>query len=358
MNESNSIKPAGCRSGLLARHACFSAHVLLIVLGASVVRAGPNIAPNTVAGAVDRVAPAVVKLYGEGMGRVHGYGTGVLVSSDGLVLTTYSLLARSRAIRVVLSDGRTFYNAKLERADEYRQLALIKIDDAPELPFLEPAGTEQLATGDTVIAMGNWYKTADGDEPLSLTRGILGLKTHLDARRLTRDFDYTGPILVYDAITSNPGAPGSPLLDIHGNFVGLVGKIVEAVNTNTRLNYAIPSEEIAAFLGGESKTVSATKNAPSDAAENKAKPYLGIKLSKLGYRRIPAYVERIRPGSPAAKAGIKSDDLIWAVNNRRVSDAEDCRKLLAGLEPGQTVQIVVKRGGRIVATDMVVGEKP
>ncbi len=127
MNESNSINPAGCRSGLLARHACFSAHVLLIVLGASVVRAGPNVAPNTVAGAVDRVAPAVVKLYGEGMGRVHGYGTGVLVSSDGLVPTTYSLLDRSRAIRVVLSDGRTFYNAKLERADEYRQLALFII---------------------------------------------------------------------------------------------------------------------------------------------------------------------------------------------------------------------------------------
>lgn len=342
----------------LARRVVFAAYVLLFGLGASSVRAGPNVAPNTVAGAVDRVAPAVVKLYGEGLGRVHGYGTGVLVSSDGQILTTYSLLVRSSAIRVVLSDGRTFYDAKLERADEYRQLALVRINDAPALPFLEPADTRQLAPGDAVIAMGNWYKTADGDEPMSLTRGILGLKTHLDARRLTQDFEYSGPILVYDAITSNPGAPGSPLLDIDGNFIGLVGKIVESVNTNTRLNYAIPSEEIAAFLGGESKTVSATKNAPSNGTESKAKPYVGIKLSKLGYRQVPAYVERVRPGSPAAKAGVEADDLVWAVDNRRVGDVEDCRELLDGLEPGQVVQIVVKRGGQIVAMDMVVGEKP
>lgn len=315
-----------------------------------------NVAPNTVKRAFDQAINSVVKLYGGGgLGRLHGYGTGFLISPDGEIITALSILVTRPTIRVTLSDGRN-YEARLVRSDEYRQLAVLKIDEK-DLPYLNLVKTDSLEPGDTVIAMGNWYKVAEGDEPVSVNRGILSLKTDLAARRLTQDFDYQGPVLIYDAITSNPGAPGGPLLDIDGNCVGMIGRVVEAVSTNTRINYALPSEEITAFLGGEPSP----KAAPSDktsGSQSKGEPYVGIKISKFGFRHVSAYVQRVRPGSPAAEAGIKPDDLIVAVNGRRITNADAYKAAVKDMSPGQIVAFIVKRGNRVISVDVTVGAKP
>ncbi len=320
--------------------------------------AAPNVAPNTTAAAVARVAPALVKLYGGGISRTHGYGTGVLVSPDGLIVTTLSLLTDRSNVRVVLGDGRRFDDARLVRSDRYRQLALLKIE-ATGLPFLKPGDSEHVRVGDAVIALGNWYKVAEGDEPMSVTRGILSLKTNLNARRLAQLFDYAGPVLVYDAITSNPGAPGGVLVDIEGRFIGLIGRVVEAVNTNTRLNYALPAEEVTAFLGGEDAPAAPdTQRKPAATGHQESAPWLGIKLSKLGYRHVSAYVARVRPGSPAARAGVRADDLILGIGGRRIPDAAAYREAVARMTPGQVVQLIVKRGDQVLPLNITVGEKP
>jgi len=330
-----------------------AAALLCLLLGVSpdLQAAGPVVAPNTVNRARTTAAEAVVKLYGQGASRVHGYGTGFLVSPDGKILTTMSTLVTGR-IRAVLADGRQFV-ARLVRTDPYRQLALLEID-AEGLRHLELVKTDDLAIGDTVIAMGNWFKVADGEEPVSVNRGILGLKTNLDARRLTQSYDYHGPVLIYDAITANPGAPGGPLLDVDGHCVGIVGRIVEATGTNTRINYALPSEEILAFLGGSASETTSTQPA---MALRIGKPYLGIKISKLGFRHVTAYVERVRTGSPAAEAGLKPDDLILAVDGKRIPDAAAYREAVDQLAPGQVVELVIKRGTQLFRVDVTVGEK-
>lgn len=299
-------------------------------------------------------APAVVKLYGAGAGREHGYGSGVLISPDGRILTTLSILVSGRNIRVVLADGRR-YDAEVLRTDEPRQLALLKID-AENLPHLSPASTRHLQVGDAMYALGNWFKIAEGDETVSLNRGILSLRTNLDARRLSQDFEYTGEVLVYDAITANPGAAGGPVVDGEGRLVGLVGKIVEASATNTRLNYAIPGEELLAFLGEKPRprpepVRTAATTAPSA-------PYVGIKVSSLGYRHVAAFVERVRPGSPADQAGIKPDDLIMAIDGRRIADADAYREALGQALPGQTMQFTIKRGPRVLTIAVTIGEPP
>ncbi|MFQ5423751.1 MAG: S1C family serine protease [Phycisphaerae bacterium] len=324
----------------------------------------PNIAPNTTAAAVARAAPAVVKLYGGGISRTHGYGTGVIVSPDGRIVTTLSLLTGSSNVRVVLSDGRTFDDTRLVRSDRYRQLALLKIE-AADLPFLKPGDSDHVRVGDAVIALGNWYKVAEGDEPMSVTRGILSLKTNLNARRLAQPFDYAGPVLVCDAITSNPGAPGGVLIDLEGRFIGLIGRVVEAVNTNTRLNYALPAEQVAAFLGGEDAPTTqdtplrmAAADPRGSASGERPAPWLGLKLSKLGYRHVSAYVARVRPGAPAAKAGVRADDLILGIGGRRIPDATAYREAVARLTPGQVVQMIIKRGDRVLPLHVTVGEKP
>jgi serine protease Do len=305
---------------------------------------------------VHRASPAVVKLYGAGAGREHGYGTGVLVSSDGKIVTTLSLLAAGSSVRVVLADGRRF-DGRLLRTDESRQLALLKID-VEDLPFLDPAPSDGVRTGDAILGLSNYFKIAEGDEPVSVCRGVVsGRLAALSARRLAQEFEYTGPAVVYDAITANPGAAGGPVLDADGRFIGLIGKIVEASATNTRLNYAIPGEVLADFLGERPSPREPTRTA-AQSSDSSGKPYVGIRLSAMGFRHVAAYVERVRPGSPAAKAGIRPDDLIVGIDGRRVGDAASCVAAIEALLPGQTVQFNIKRGEQLLAIPVVVEELP
>ncbi|HWL93456.1 MAG TPA: trypsin-like peptidase domain-containing protein [Phycisphaerae bacterium] len=306
---------------------------------------------NAIEHAVSGAQPAVVKLYGRGIGREHGYGTGFIVSSDGQIVTTQSLLVAGRSIRAVTSDGRE-YDADLVRHDDSRNLALLKID-GKDLPHISLISSDALQPGDPVIALGNWFKVAEGEEPVSVSRGILSLRTQLDARRLTQDFDYAGPVLIIDAITANPGAPGGPLLDIDGRCVGVIGLIVEASATNTRLNYAVPAEEVVSFLSGQSAP--ASQGAIEGAVEGE--PFLGIRLSKLGFRQVSAYVERVVPGSPAAEAGVKKDDLILTVDGRHIADAESFEEVVNELKPGQSIEIVLKRGEKLIRAPVTVGVK-
>ncbi len=328
--------------------------VAVLVLAAFGVFAhgAPSIAPNTTERAYQRAHGAVVKLYGASLGREHGYGTGFLISPEGRIITVQTLLTAGRSLRVVTSDGRQ-YEARVVRTDDTRKLAELQIE-GKDLPCLPPAESSQVLPGDSVIAMGNWFKVAEGDEAVSVNRGVLGLRTTMDARRLTQDVDYRGPILVYDAITGNPGAPGGPLLDIDGNCIGIIGQIVEAAATNTRLNYALPSEEILAFLGGEPAAGATTQ--PADGAPA-GEPYLGIRLSKLGFRHVSAYVERVASDSPAAEAGIQADDLIVSVDGERVTDADSYNAAVERLLPGRRIQVIVKRGQQLLRADLVVGEK-
>jgi len=350
---------------------CLVKIIAACCLSLAVGTPGPrrSTAPNTVRRALQRSAGAVVKLYGSRIGREHGYGTGFLISSDGRIVTSLSLLVAGRNVRAMLDDGRR-YEARVVRTDEYRQLALLQID-AEGLPYLEFAGSDSARIGDTVIALGNWYKIAEGREPVSVIRGILSLKTNLDARRLSQEFDYHGLALIYDAITSNPGSSGGPLLDVEGRCIGMVGRIVEAANTNTRLNYALPAEEIIAFLadgaskkGSEPAGPSAERtqragpsSGPVDRAQATGKPYVGIKISKLGFHRVSAYVQRVRPGSPAAEAGIRADDLIVSINGRRIGDAADYQAALETLSPGLQVRFILKRGSKVLTLDVQIGAK-
>jgi len=315
------------------------------------VQAGP------IQDAIHRASPAVVKLYGAAAGREHGYGTGVLVSSDGKILTTLSLLVAGQNVRVVLADGRRF-DGRLLRTDEFRQLALLKID-AESLPFLSPAPSDDLRIGDAVLALSNYFKIAEGDEPVSVCRGVLSAKlSTLQARRLTQEFEYTGPALVYDAITANPGAAGGPVLDVNGRFIGLVGKIVEAAATNTRLNYAVPGEVLADFIGDKPSAQPPPKAALGSLVAAAAKPYVGLKLSAMGFRHVAAYVERVRPDSPASSAGIRPDDLVVAIDGKRIGDVASCTKAIEELFPGQTVQFTIKRGEQVLTLPVIIKELP
>jgi serine protease Do len=264
-----------------------------------------------------------------------------------MILTVQSLLVTSRTVRVVLADGR-LYDGRLIRSDEARQLALLRID-ATNLPFIAPEKSDHLSLGDTVYAMGNCFKIAEGPEPVSVFRGMVSARSFLQARRLSQDFEYTGPVIIYDAITANPGSAGGPLLDLDGRFVGLVGKVVESVQTNTRLNYALPAEELTAFIGGDASPTTTTQPQRNLAESHDGKPVdIGIKLSTLGFRQSTAFVQRVRTGSPAHSAGVQVDDLIVAIDGKRIADSQACDQVLRKVRAGPPLRLLIKRGEQMI----------
>jgi len=346
--------------------------------------------------AIDTLLPRLVKIYGLSVGREAGYGTGVIVSKDGMVLTVLSLILDARHIRVVTSDG-TRYTAEVIRRDPKLQLALLQVRPASfdggdsgrgagsekpgPFPFFDvtQAASEAeaetlvgqvsspLRPGDWVVTAGNPFKVAEGAEPLSIAHGVFSIRTRLDARRGVKDFPYQGDVLVMDAMTSNPGAPGSAVVNLDGEFLGMVGRVVTSNLTHTPLNYAIPRDVLASFLRGEPTSPLTAKDDPDAGApqtnrDADGKPRagidLGIRLVRVGYQNTPPMVDRIRKGSIAEKLGLRKDDLILSVNGHSVKDVRDYDERAASLGPSDSVDLLVRRERQIMRFQHKPDRKP
>lgn len=307
--------------------------LLLFVLGfPSLVRGQQNLFEPVIQQAQKRM----VKVLGAGVANVEGYASGTIVSPDGLILSMQGVFLDGRQVQVTLPDG-TLHPATVLRRDRQLQLSLLKID--AETPEFFPLGEEDYGQqGDWVIAVSNAYKVADKDEHLSVMMGIISLRTSIDAKLNQRDTAYSGPMVLVDAITSNPGAAGGAVVDKDGHLVGLIGKIINSSETNTRLNYAVPRSRLFQFVQGESPTESTAQQMPREALD------LGIKIFQLSGRSAPPYVDKVIRGGLAAKAGIKPDDLIVSINGTKLGTVRDFLDAKDQIYNDQPVVLVVTRG--------------
>ncbi len=332
--------------------------------------AEPPPPPNAFAKAIAVASPAVVKLYGVGVATEHGYGSGILISGDGRVVTTSSLLLESQNIRAVTSDGR-LYRAEVQYRDPLRQLALLRLHagaepDAgpsptdeqatpPRFTPLRPGSSKALRPGDWVLALGNPFKVAEGEEPVSAMRGVFSVRTPLDARHRVQDFPYRGEVLIVDAVTGNPGSAGGALVDLDGNWVGLIGKALWSNLTNTRLNYAIPIEEVAAFL---SDAAAGRPAQPVAGTGPRPKGYHGIRLFPLAYRHGLPFVDGVDLGSPAERAGVRKEDLILSVNGVPIANTRAFQRACDALAAGDDLALVVRRGETLLTITMKLEKAP
>jgi serine protease Do len=287
------------------------------------------------AAAVELAQKRVVKIYGATIGRTPGYATGIIVSPDGQIITATGVFLSEGNVRVTMPDG-SQQQAEVVRKSGPLQISLLKVN-VPTPDFFA-IGTEPAAKkGDWVLAVSNAFKVAEGAEPLSVNIGVLSLRVRLDARRGYSDFPYEDDVYLIDAITSNPGAAGGAVVNASGNLVGLVGKVIEGKTTGTRLNYAVPADLLAQFLSGKEPE-------PMPLVQpNGVKGELGIRLFALGGRKGPAYIDRVLPGSPAAEAGLKTDDLVVSIGGEVVRDSSDFKRLSDNLFAGTEVTLQVKR---------------
>jgi serine protease Do len=261
-------------------------------------------------------------------------GSGVIVKSDGTVVTNNHVVRDSDEITVVLSDRREF-EATLVGADERTDLAVLKINagGAP-LPVLTQGDSDALEVGDVVLAIGNPFGVGQ-----TVTMGIVSAL----ARTAVGGADYRSFIQTDAAI--NPGNSGGALVDLQGRLVGINSAIFSSGEGggSIGIGFAIPSAMVKAVLtsitsGGKAMRPWLGASGQSVTAEM----FQALKIN----RPYGVLVNGVQSGSPAEQAGIKVGDVILAVNGREVDDPEALRFRIATLSVGATVQLTVSRNGQ------------
>lgn len=294
-----------------------------------------------------QVQPKVVKLYGSGGLRgLEAYQSGLLISGDGYVLTVLSYVLDADEVTVVLDDGRR-YSAKHVAADPLAEIAVMKFDAGKDsLPYFDLSKAANAELGMRVLALSNLFGIATGDEPVSVVHGVVSAVAPLDARRGAFATNFRGDVYVVDAAANNPGAAGGALTDSQGRLLGILGKELRSNLTGTWLNYALPISAIAPTV----EDIRAGRFTPPDLskADRPEHPQsldaLGIVLVPDVVTRTPPYIDRVLPNSPAAKAGLRPDDLIVMINSQVTASCRDTFELVSRLEQEAEIRLGLLRG--------------
>ena len=324
------------------------------LLLASLLSAQPAAAQSSFSEIIAQTQPKIVKIFGAGGLRgLEAYQSGFLISSDGHILTVWSYVLDSDSVTVYLDDGRKL-TAEVVGMDPRTEIAVLKID-AQSLPHFNLDEAVTLSAGARVLAFSNLYGVAIGNEPASVLHGIVSAKTDLAARRGAFETNYRGQAYVLDAMTNNPGAAGGALTDRRGRLAGLLGKELRSSLSNIWLNYAIPISELATTA--DQIIAGKFRPAPRDEGEKKPKdPHtlagLGIYLVSDFLPKTPPFIESIKPGSPAAKAGLKTDDLVLFVNDRVVQSCKLLVEELTWIDRLDPVRVTVQRGQDLVEVEL------
>jgi len=309
--------------------------------------------------AMEDVQSRMVKIFGAGgLGGLHAYGTGFLVSSEGHIATVWSHVLDTNTVTAVLSDGRRFY-AKVLGADIEHDVALLKIE-AEGLPAFDLTRAIEVSPGTRVLAFSNMFKVAAGDERMTVQRGVIAAKSTLDARRGRFQAPYRGPVYVIDAVINNPGAAGGVVTTVDGRLVGMIGREVKNAQSETWINYAVPISEltgpIEALRTGDFRPKDPFAETEPTGKSMTALDF-GLVLLPDVVARTPAYIDEVLPESPAARAGLAPEDLVVFVNGDLVGSISSLNGVLAKILPGDDVQFTVRRGDDLVNVTLQAPQK-
>lgn len=272
-----------------------------------------------------------------------GVGTGVVLSSDGQILTNAHVVAGAKTVRVRLEGERDPRPATVLAADPDHDLALLQI----EITGLTPATLADPTTvrvGDDVIAIGY---ALDLDGEASVTLGIVSA---LDRTLLTDSGALDGLIQTDAAISS--GNSGGPLVNAAGQVVGINTAVARGDGNNTASNigFAISIKQVLAEIE--------VLRAKANDGRAKDPGFLGVGLSERSDGGQGAVVTDISPDSPAADVGIETGDVVVEVDGENVDGTGGVIGAIRGHRPGDTVTVTVERDGSTKQFDVTLVERP
>jgi Do/DeqQ family serine protease len=306
---------------------------------------------------VKRVAPAVVNVYaahvvenqnpfmsdpffrqffGGGMPRElvqRSLGSGVIVDPSGLVVTNYHVIADASDVKIALADKREFA-AEIVLKDQRSDLAVLRIKGASErFPTLQFANSDDLQVGDVVLAIGDPFGVGQ-----TVTHGIVSAV----ARTEVGISDYQFFIQTDAAI--NPGNSGGALVDMNGRLVGINSAIYSRSGGSQGIGFAIPANGVRVVVASAQGGSSAVRRAWLGAKLQEVTPEIA---DSLGLKRPSgALIASLVPGSPAAKAGLKTGDLIVSIDGIDVEDPNGFDYRFATKPLGGAAQVGVVRQGK------------
>jgi len=279
-----------------------------------------------------------------------GLGSGVIVSPDGYILTNNHVVEGADELSVALNDDRK-YPAHVIGTDEKTDIAVIKID-AANLPVVTLADSDKLRVGDIVFAVGNPWAVGE-----TATMGIVSAKGRNKLGLLDEVGGYENFIQTDAAI--NLGNSGGALIDAKGRLVGINSAIISPSRGNIGIGFAIPINLAANIMTSLIATGTVTRGYLGVTTET----VTGDLAEQFGLPRDTkgVIITDVTDGGPAQKAGLRSADVVLAVDGKPVSTLEQLRLLVAEYPPKTTISMSVMRDGKAVSVPVVLGvadEKP
>ncbi len=275
--------------------------------------------------------------------RPRGTGSGVIISPDGYILTNNHVVGEAVEINVKLADGRQI-KAQRVGTDPETDLAVIKVE-LQGLPFAKLGDSEKVEQGEWVIALGSPFGLSQ-----TMTAGIVSAT----GRDLPGAGQFTNFIQTDASI--NPGNSGGPLINMDGEVIGINTMIFSRTGGNEGIGFAIPSNLTTKVYSQLIKSGRVTRGYlglfPVDVTPSLAQT--------VGYNGEGGALVNDLSGrdTPAAKAGLKSGDVITEVNGKTVKTARHLTEIVADLPVGKPVEVKFVRDGRGQTTTVTLGERP
>ncbi len=264
-----------------------------------------------------------------------GVGTGFFISSDGYILTNDHVVGEATEITVTVADGREL-KGKVIGTDPRTDIGLIKVEDKKPFPAVRLGDSDSAQIGEWVVAIGNPFGLDH-----TVTAGIISAKGRRNIRPSGRagEFDF-----IQTDASINPGNSGGPLLNVRGEVIG----INSAVNMAAQgIGFAIPVNMVKTLLPQLKDKGKVTRS------------FLGVQMQDIDRNLAKSWklddtkgalITKVVPGSPAAKAGLESGDVVISFEGKPVASADDLRWLAGTAGVGKTVTLGVtgKGGNRTV----------
>ncbi len=320
-----------------------------VTWGSSADGNSANFTDGSIADVASKVSPSVVSITTET--RTMGWfgqsststtaGTGMIVSSDGYILTNKHVVEGANKVNVILDDGTEYENVKVVGTDPINDVAFIKINDVSNLPAVTLGDSKTMNVGQQVIAIGN----ALGQFQNTVTEGIVsGLNRSITASDSSGySYERLTDLIQTDAAI-NSGNSGGPLVNAAGQVIGLN----VATSSANDIGFAIPISSVKGMLkqiinNGKAERAYIGVNyvtvTPDVAKEYKLSVKNGGYVHTDGNSTSP-----VVSGSPADKAGVKPEDIITTINGVEVGKAGSISALIGEYAVGDVVQLHIKRG--------------
>ncbi|MCB5185644.1 Do family serine endopeptidase [Methylobacillus gramineus] len=274
--------------------------------------------------------------------RENSLGSGVIVNSQGLILTNHHVIEAADEIEIALADGRTV-PARVVGTDPETDLAVLKVN-VRNLPAITFAQQENINVGDVVLAIGNPFGVGQ-----TVTQGIISAlgRNHLGINTFENFIQTDAPI--------NPGNSGGALIDTQGNLVGINSAIYSRSGGSMGIGFAIPVSLVKQVMEQIIRQGSVTRGWIGIEAQD-ITPELAESFHLKQIRG--SLIAGVLRGGPADNAGLRPGDILLEIDSREVIDSSTMLNVISSLKPEKKVTVKIARNQKEMTVSIVIGKRP